>query len=154
LAVAFGWSSSGLATKQTGTIGLRGVLLSVWSVGLLFANWFPFDFNQQAELYRSNGKGFNWMPFLDYYEHDYIDAFNTMFQKMLVFGPIGVLLSSGRRKVSWVVVALVSLVFAIGIEVGQFFLPGHYPTISDVLIEPVGALVGYFLLKLVRTNQA
>jgi glycopeptide antibiotics resistance protein len=154
LAVAFGWSMSQLMTKPDGVIRLRIPLLLLWVVGLMVMNWQPFNFLEDAVALRSNRKGFNWMPFVDYYEHDYLDAFYKMFQKMLVFVPIGVLLTKPGPGLPWLKILIPSLALAVGIEAGQNYLPSHYPTISDVLIEPIGALAGMLLVRLVQKSRS
>ena len=154
LAVGFGWTVSRLATAPDGSIRLRGLILSGWVAGLILMNWLPFDFAANAQETRSNRAGFNWMPFRDYYEHDYVYAFNKMFQKMLVFVPVGVLLTPRQGRLPWFAVALPATLFAVGIEIGQNYLPGHYPTISDILIEPCGAVAGMLLMRLVQRRPA
>ena len=59
------------------------------------------------------------------------------------FGYLGVsILSSQSRLTRIVFVTIMALILSMGIEVYQFFNPYRYPTVTDIIMNVSGAIVG------------
>jgi glycopeptide antibiotics resistance protein len=127
-------------------------LLTAWLAVAVFVNWQPFDFTWDARFVAGRLREVALVPFADYYWSHYWDGFDQFVHKMILFVPLGALLTvalpGAARGRGLVVVGLAALVAA-GIEAGQLFLPTRYASLTDVLIESGGAWVG-----LVVTRQA
>ena len=146
LAVLVGWSvmrawhGSTTASHAELPFRLRVALFIAWVAALLFVNWEPFDFSFESGFLEQRWSDLSLVPFADYYAGNYLTSFNEIIQKTLLFVPFGLLLS-WNRSASIVVAA--AMLFAVLLEAGQFFLRHHHPGISDLLIEPFGAWLGY-----------
>ena len=127
---------------------LVGLLLLAWLAAAVFVNWQPFDFTLDAGFVAGRVRQFSLVPFADYYWGNYWDGFDQFVHKLVLFVPLGVLLTLALPGRGVLVVGLAALVAA-GIEAGQLFLPTRYASVTDVLIESGGAWVG-----LVVTRQA
>jgi glycopeptide antibiotics resistance protein len=117
--------------------GFRWILLAIWVAAMVFINGEPFRFVIGTEAVSQRWHEINWIPFDDYYERNYLNSFEEMLQKLVLFIPLGVLLP-GRT----LIVAPLSLLIAAGIETGQLFLKDHNPSISDVVLGTIGATLG------------
>jgi len=48
----------------------------------------------------------------------------------------------------------VIVMIALGIELGQMLLPGKFPDTTDWFLESLGGILGYVLLRIIRTRLA
>jgi glycopeptide antibiotics resistance protein len=154
LAVSIGWSMSRLMRGDSDADeerSFRLILLVGWCAGLMLMSWLPANFNLNLEAAQDRWEHVNKIPFQDYFEKDYIASFDKMFQKLLLFVPIGVLLSSRKfASLGWVI--LFAVLFAALLEAGQLFLPSRFASVSDVLIEPLGAALGFLATRWLIRN--
>ncbi len=158
LAVLAGWGlalglryrrQTGAATPRRNTV-LLGLLLLVWLAVGLFVNWEPFDFQWDAGFALGRLRGLPLLPFADYLNDVYINVFDESVHKVLLFVPLGALLTlifSSTVRGRGALVLLVAAVLAAGFEAGQLFLPTRYPSVTDVLVETSGAFVGLILTR-------
>ncbi len=91
------------------------------------------------------------MPFVDYYQGDYWNSFDQGVKKLLLFLPLGVLLTlalpPALQRRGWGVVVLLAAGMAAAIEAGQLFLPTRYASITDILVESCGAWIGVVIAR-------
>lgn len=137
--------------RPFGIATVIGVLLPLaWCGALAMLNWWPFNFTT-APLPEADGvplpiwraRRISWLPFGDYYWQSEFASFDQVLQKGISFAVLGVLLTVGWRvRWGWLVFALAVLV-AGSLEFGQFFLVSRYPSVTDVLIEGMGAWCGF-----------
>jgi VanZ family protein len=84
------------------------------------------------------------LPFLDYYQGNYLHGLDEFVHKTLLFVPLGVLLaptapaSRGTLLFRW----SLAIAAAVVLEAGQLFLPTRYASLSDVLVGGLAAGVG------------
>jgi glycopeptide antibiotics resistance protein len=131
---------------------LVGLLLAAWLAVAVFVNWQPFDFTPDAGLVGGQLRQVSLVPFADYYWGNYWDGFDQFVHKMVLFVPLGVLLTvalPAARGRGALVVGLAALVAAV-IEAGQLFLPTRYASVTDVLIASGGAWVGLLVTRQAR----
>ncbi len=136
-----------------GVVAALGWLLPIaWCGALAALNWWPFRFTT-APLPEANGvplpiwraRRIPWLPFEDYYWQSEFASFDQVLQKSITFAVLGVLLAVGWRvRWAWLVVGIAALVAGC-LEFGQFFIVARYPSITDVLIETLGAWCGFTL---------
>ena len=159
LAVLAGWGLA-LAVRRQRTLVLSGrqtrmligLLLLAWLATAIFVNWQPFNFTMDAGFVAGRLRKMSLVPFADYYWGNYWDGFDQFVHKMVLFVPLGVLLTAALPAAArgrGMMVVVLAAVVAAGIEAGQLFLPTRYASVTDVLIECSGAWVG-----LVVTRQA
>jgi VanZ family protein len=76
-------------------------------------------------------------------------ALEEMATKLVLFGLGGALAASARLPCSrcggFTAALAVGIAVATAVEIGQRFLPRHSPSITDVLLGGVGALVGAWI---------
>ncbi len=97
-----------------------------------------------ADQYR----GFNWIPFLAYYEVTSFVALSNFVESMLMYFPLGFVLQylfPKRRLVFAVTLFIASSVFLL--ELLQGFIAGRYPDITDVLGAVFGGIVGCWVAQ-------
>jgi glycopeptide antibiotics resistance protein len=89
-------------------------------------------------------RGFNWIPFLSYYERTSFVALANFIESMLMFFPMGFILRSvwnGTKKVYWYIL-VPAVVMACTLEIPQGWVEGRYSDITDVIGATIGAAVG------------
>jgi len=155
-----------VADAETGTG--NGILRSMlWWVATLFwilvivtVFWYPFDFHFSREQAAQHLPAMLRVPFYAYYYGSEYRAATEVLHKMGFFLPLGVLLGFGVSHVRdyfWRPIAGGFAVFAIGllalgIELGQLFLPGKSADITDFVLELLGGLAGYFVTTILRAR--
>jgi VanZ family protein len=86
------------------------------------------------------------VPFVDYYRGTEYHGFDQFVCKILLFFPLGALVASahpwGDRGRAGFLVMLTAFGLAMELEVGQLFLATRHPSVTDVLIEVIGAWLG------------
>lgn len=89
-------------------------------------------------------RGFNWMPFLGYYERTTFNALSNFIEIMLIYFPLGFILKflSHRKENVIYVIGIITLSISFTLEYMQGWIQGRYPDITDVIGALVGALVG------------
>ena len=132
------------------------LLAITWIPVLMAIFWYPFDFRADSAFIRERMDFLTRVPFEIYYYGTEYRAITSVFQKMLFFAPLGVLLAWWVVGLPWLWRSyaaassmLVIVVTALGIELGQVMLPGKYPDTTDWLLESVGGILGYLLFRLV-----
>jgi glycopeptide antibiotics resistance protein len=123
----------------------------VWLSVLVFINWQPFDFAFSDGTAVRRLREMSFIPFAVYYQGNYLNSFDQIVYKVILFVPVGVLLAPlGRRvgrNLAGPLVLLVAVVLATGFEAGQLFLPTRYASVTDVLIETLGVWLGLVVAR-------
>ena len=132
--------------EPSANYGLPGMVLLLWLLIVFYVGWQPFDFTTGREFLAERQAQFTWIPFGDYRIQTEFVAFEQALHKTLLFIPLGAILAAtwsttDRRLVSLVALLLAFMV-ASAVEVGQFYLPGHTASVTDVLIEMTGTVLG------------
>jgi len=158
------WHVNSRATGQAGGhsiqwLGVAGLL--AWLVVLAVVFWYPFDFNLDRAFLRGRVELFDRVPFHGYYYGTEFRAVTEVLHKVVFFAPLGILLAvigrpigraSFRRLFSLFVPAAI-LMTAVVIELGQVALPGKLPDSTDIVLECLGGLAGYFGLLWIRSRR-
>jgi VanZ family protein len=122
-------------------------VLVVWLVVLVFVKWQPFDFNLSGEYAARRLKAMAWLPFESYQVGDYLNSFDQICAKTVLFLPVGALLAvlgfgqKGRYGDLWVILPVI--VFTTLLEAGKLLLTTRGADPTDVLIETLGAWLGF-----------
>ena len=135
---------------------------AAWFGTVLYLNWRPFDFT--ADPTRLGGSSdeasavgvryITWAPFVDYYWNSKYGALDQFIFKGLSFFPLGALLAMSSREIYGpgtirrVVLPVAAAAFVV--EAGRYFLPNHFPSVTDVLIQAAGAWIGFTMTRLIR----
>jgi VanZ family protein len=169
LAVLAGWGA-GLAScpglRRTGRSSGRGargerpavgpLLLLAWAVVLAFIQWQPFDFAADGATLAGRLREMVWVPLADYYRQSESQAFDQFLHKMILFLPVGAALAPARspeaRDRAAPRAILVALGLAVALEAGQLALPDRHPSITDVLVECLGAGIGFVATRRLRSH--
>jgi glycopeptide antibiotics resistance protein len=126
--------------------GARAALLLAWLAVAVFLCWQPFNFLTDLRLVGERLANVSPLPFADYYTGTDYNAFDQFLHKMLLFIPVGVLLtpaaSPGRARHAWPVLLAAAALGAL-LEGGQLFLPEHYASLTDILADTSGAWLGF-----------
>jgi glycopeptide antibiotics resistance protein len=147
LFVLAGWRLSCLrnpiAPQNWTTVGIA------WCLSLLLVFWAPFD-GDMAQFADRLHK-IEWMPFVDYFEGNYIAAYNRILNKTVLFVPVGFLLCRARPEASWMG-WVIGGTLSLAIELGQAAWTNHRSSTSDVMIGMIGGGLGAILAG--RLSQA
>ena len=126
--------------------------LTAWVAVVAFLNWHPFDPSDDLSWVAGRLADVSLIPFADYLAANYFQALDQGVTRIALFLPVGLLLPLAlgwdTREPTGIRVVLVVAAWAIVIEVGQAFLPTRYPSLTDVLVETLGAWCGYFCAAL------
>jgi glycopeptide antibiotics resistance protein len=142
-------NEAGLQSASTHTVRRYwsyGVL-GGWLALLIFVEWQPFNFNLSLSAAASRLRAMSVVPFNDYQQANYLDAFDQICAKIVLFLPIGAILAWVLPKAegfSKPIAAFVAGIFLTTLlEGGQLFLPTRYASITDILIETFGVWLGF-----------
>jgi len=134
-------------------MGIAAAWLSaavLYAAGLIALFWSPFEFVWDLDFAKQRWQEFFRTPFAALYLGSEFHATEEVLRKVLFFAPLGVLFALAaaqfadwrlRRAVLMVLFAA-SVALAMGIEVGQLFLPARLPDFTDVLLCAIGAALG------------
>ena len=131
------------------------VALTFWALCLCLLSWFPYNFSLEKGLFKHNLENLSLIPFKQYQESHILSAITQLFRHIGFFIPAGAviafMLKGGRlfsqginSLVTWALFLAVFLVAAT-VEMGQFFLPGRIPDLTDTILAMVGAWLGFIL---------
>ncbi|WP_324780054.1 VanZ family protein [Thiobacillus sedimenti] len=125
-----------------------------WAGCLLFVFWFPFDFKTDGAFIRGRLDFIHRVPFEVYYFGTEFRAVTEVLRKMLFFAPLGGLLAWGvaRRPWRWrgplFAVSMLGLaLLPAAVELGQVMLPEKIADTTDWLLEWLGGLAGYGIVR-------
>lgn len=135
------------------------VASAVWLAGLAAVYWYPFKFDADPERIAGRLEQMSLLPLADYYRQSEYKSFDQVVRRGFLFVPLGALLAlagAPRRhrdsSGNFAPVALLcSAVAASVLEIGQFFLPNRYPSVTDVLVGCLGAWIGIALARRVQS---
>jgi len=133
------------------------IALFAWCVMLAAYHWQPFDFAVNEDLIRQKLSHISLVPLAGYLSGSDLNAFNTLLAKLGLAIPFGTFLAValGTTVPRWLVtllwVGLSTIVFG-AMELGQFFLPGRVPDPSDVGLGVLGAGLGVWLARWLRSG--
>lgn len=114
---------------------------------LVFVSWQPcrFDFSPSTAFDRLSQTPR--IPFQDYFAGEYLNAFDQIVEKSLLFVPLGMLLATYQRgSASWRTTLFVLLfggLVALVLECGQLFLPTRYASVTDILMGSLAGCAGW-----------
>ena len=154
IGVTLGWLAGRFGTTSTNQNGLgieiALVFAQIWFVVLAYTHWQNFSFG------RARLDAIVWMPFADLQSKNYIGALDDVLERILMFVPIGVLVTVvGRPTTGWprpLLAAMFGFGVAFVLEMGQVFLPERYPTMTDLFTGTLGAFVSAVVVQQLRTH--
>ncbi|TCO74294.1 VanZ like protein [Chromatocurvus halotolerans] len=124
-----------------------------WLLLLLLAFWYPFDFVIDRSSLKLAESRFLDVPFASYYYTTEFHALTEVLRKVLFMAPLGALASAavgsaaapGVRR--WLRLGLwpAVVLLALGLEIGQLFLPEKTGKLTDFLLGCVGLALGRWL---------
>jgi VanZ family protein len=137
-----------------------GAAAGAWLFVLAALFWYPFNFRLERAFALERLAMLRQVPFLSYYMQSEYWALGGLLRKTLLFVPLGSALgiaawpvsARSARRLAAVGAALVALLAAAAVELGQAFLPGKYPDSTDFLLEMIGAIAGYALVAAIRAR--
>lgn len=147
-AVLMGWAvvlvHRRLHPSPSASTVLRWGLLAAWLGVLIFMEWQPFNLALDLSAARKRLHHVSLLPFLDYYQGNYLHGLDEFVHKTLLFVPLGVLLAPPAPASRGVILFRWSLAIAAAVvlEAGQLFLPTRYASVSDVLVGGLAAGIG------------
>jgi len=132
-----------------------------WLAALAVIFWYPWTFDPTPARVRAALDGFWLVPFYRYYYGTEFRAVTEVLHKFLFFAPLGVALAFAwgasrdrlGRAAAWLSAGFAALA-ALFIELGQALVPGKAPDSTDLAIEVLGALAGYWATGLVLGRRA
>lgn len=132
-----------------------GYALGVWLIYVVLAAWAPFDFGVDAAgLSARIDLIYERVPLHRYYWAPPLTALRMLGTLVLAGAVCGALARLAcRSRTSLVLVLTAAIVVFVGVEVGQFHLPGHRPDPTDVLALTGGMLAGSRIVLAVATAR-
>ena len=120
-----------------------------YSILLFCLSWRPFKLSfSSRDIYDGLSTFFS-IPFQTYQKSDYSEAFTSMILEVVLFIPLGAMLMLMFRNRSLLLfVALPTVVTAVLIEIGQLFIVGRIPDLSDLILYCSGAAIGAYLVTI------
>jgi glycopeptide antibiotics resistance protein len=132
----------------------------VYSLLLCAIFWYPYDFHLDSNFLRQRISGFYQVPLVSYFYSTEFRAITEVIHKMGFFMPLGGLLAFTSMQIShlrlrtfFTLLALAIIAgMAFVIELGQVGLPSKYPGNTDLALEALGGIIGFFGFKFVFHN--
>jgi VanZ family protein len=143
-AVLIGWRIGRGGNR--GVSWYQGTLLGlVWVAAVVLVGWHPFELGPPVP--------FDWLPGSPLVAGNPLWVLDELLTKLVLFGLLGVIVAAVAADQSWRVpawAALIGLLSATVIEVGQTRLVGHTPGLTDVLLGGLGAGCGAWTTNRVK----
>jgi VanZ family protein len=142
------------STKKT---VLGALIFSGWLLLVIRSFWAPFTFTLDKDFLRDRINEIGLVPLQTYLGKPYtMSAFNIL-ELFVYFIPLGIIFSTfitrrlGRdsARVMAGLFFIIACLLAVLVELGQVFIPGRYPDITDVIIMVTGAMLGHSVTNLV-----
>ncbi|MFC1822444.1 VanZ family protein [Thermodesulfobacteriota bacterium] len=94
-------------------------------------------------------RGFNWVPFLGYYERTTFIALSNFIEIMLIYFPMGFIIKFlyPQKESIFFLIVLIALGISFPLEYFQGWIEGRYSDITDVIGALVGALAGAWVFS-------
>lgn len=141
-AMVVGWLCARFRAARVYSIGRAIVLGSLWLVAVAVTSWQPFAFEPVCQP-------FNWTPGSPLEGREPFVALEEMATKLVLFGLGGALAASLRAPgatcggftaaIGW------GIAIATVAEIGQQYLSGHSPCVTDVLLGGLGSFLGFWI---------
>ena len=139
-------------------LGRVAVIFGIWMCIPLIIDWFPFDFTFDKPAIKRHLSELSWIPFINYQATNFLHAIATAVRKTIVFAVPGMIFAyavrNNARQYSRqmnIAIVIIATMFITGwagiIEIGQFFLPGDVPDLTDIFLSVFGFLAGFLVLK-------
>jgi VanZ family protein len=171
LAILLGWALGVAVGKSSPArrIGARrvelepqrwhfGAALVVWLVAVAFLNWHPFDFSFDLRRAAQRLNDVPFIPFVDYWGGNYFNALDQIISRLAVYVPVGMILPLAMgwktTKATGIRVVITIAVWAVAVEIGQALLPSRYPSLTDVVVESLGAWFGFLCVQRLAVKSA
>ncbi|HET9252248.1 MAG TPA: VanZ family protein [Candidatus Eisenbacteria bacterium] len=130
----------------------------LWLVVIAAVFWYPFDFHLDRAFARERLELLKRPLFQAYWIGSEFRAITEVFHKTIFFAPLGAALAvavasiRGRRPrvLATAGAFLVLAAAALAVELGQVFLPGKSPDLTDALLMIAGGTLGLLGLLAVR----
>jgi VanZ family protein len=116
----------------------------IWSLAVVLTAWNPWSFAWPEPPF---WKPEMVVPFWSYFGSRTVADLADVIGQALTFLPLGALLAARSWRQSFLGVISIGLVLATVLEIGQVFIPGRTPDISDVLSAAAGAGLGLALWR-------
>jgi len=137
-------------------IGLAGA--GLWLLVLAALFWYPFDFQWDRASAMERLASLRRAPFQTYWVDSEYRALTEVLHKTLFFAPLGaalaVTVSSIQRRraraLATVAAFLLIAAVAVGIELGQVFLPNKVPDSTDAMLMIGGGALGFLAVLALR----
>ena len=148
--------SPGLSFKARWRISMG--LLAVLTALLLIYSWQPYDFHATHEQFIINLRHAMHLPFTGHYAGSEFNAMTKVISDGMYFLPFGLLLSwtfaPGDRQANTGLILTMTAALLIGsaIEIGQAATLTRYADITSVMINILGAMLGWWLWRLVSSK--
>ncbi len=120
----------------------NAIFLAIMMIGVLFVSGFsPYRLADTAHT-------FQWLPFYGFLGGSMLVNTSSLLEKFFLYGSLIWLLQTSGLRV-WTAV-IITAVVTLCIEVGQIFLTGHTPEITDSLLV---FCIGYFATTVIKKEE-
>jgi len=142
-------------TDETRSFWISMLLVLIYSLLLIVIFCMPFDLITDNVILKARLRGFWHVPFARLYTGSEFNAISEILRKIILYLPLGAILASSVRNLSFpTVLKRLILVFSIFyvmglatfIELLQVFIKSHVPDCTDVILCPLGGILGMFLV--------
>ncbi len=123
--------------------GIARTAASAYVVVVLLITWLPGD--QAGQVTGIVALVAEWVDPLVPFAIGYVVL--EFLANIALFVPLGVLVALGWRRLPWWGVTVLGFTLSAVIEIVQLWLPTRFPTLSDVVANTLGALIGALLAK-------
>ena len=128
--------------------------ISGYSLFLIGGFWFPFQITHDHVAIHLRLDGFFRVPFLALYESNDLNAMKQVIVRVVLFAPLGAmwahLAGFARTRAGRRLLVFAGLVYAfalaLGIEIGEIFMPSKVADSTEVLLCGCGAILGALIV--------
>lgn len=127
-------------------IAWKGFKTGLWYSAALLLIEYVFLVFCSTVIFRptSETRQYDFHPFWSY---DRPELLVENIMNVVVFIPVGLLLGSAFKQMTWWKALLIGCSISVTIEALQFFLMRGFSEVDDVMHNTVGCIVGYILVK-------
>jgi len=132
----------------------------LWFAIIIWYYWFPFNFNFSPEYLAQRTGDLPTLPFWSHFRSNEFNALADILRTVLFYAPLGSVLGfvaasfdkPRLRRYSVEAATVFLLICAFIVEMGQFFLPGRYPDLTDIVFSVGAGLTGYWIIFTIQSR--
>jgi len=127
------------------------ITILIYLLNIVISEWLPFQVISKRDVIASKWAQFELFPFASYYEKTTLWSVKDFFATVLLTLPLGMCLRwkrDGGPGLTSLKVVAIGLSLGVVLELGQVYIQGRFPGVTDIMSLTAGVMIGSYLFRL------